>query len=149
MTRRRKRNPWLAALLALPCAGLGDIYATRTRRGFATLAVYLGCIAATAVVLAVPPSHAFMLIAWLALIAMSLVVWIAGVVLGFLAARRAGIAPLTGYNRWYVYAGCIAAAVAVTNLGVSERAPFSRWQSFRVPSASMAPTILPGDAFVG
>ena len=134
-----RRKPWLAALLSLPLAGLGHLYAGRWRRA----GVFFGGeLVATFTCL-------LLLSYWTVApwnIAVGLAVFHGWRVLAAVDAYR-GTAQATAcvgrsaWIRWPVYA-------AVLLLGHFAPALTLRatvFEAFRVPAASMADTIIPGD----
>jgi signal peptidase I len=132
----RGARPWLASVLSLVAPGAGHVYAGRPRLGIAlALCVTLAYAGTFGVVLWEPlfgivaPSVAMLL-------------WLAGVVHAWMQARgserRGGIRGITGA----VLAFWIAFLGATTVMRGSIAEPFN------VPSAAMAPTLLPGDKIV-
>jgi signal peptidase I len=128
------RRPWLAAVLTLVQPGLGHLYAGRLQRGivvFAILAV-LGVVAIVLTLLrpgVVSPIAAVLL----------LLAFVIAVVDAWIVAKRARPFQLHAYNRWYVYLGVLACG------WVLGRFRADILQAFRIPSAAMAPTLMPHD----
>ena len=138
----KARNPYVSALLSLVAPGLGHVYAGRVVQGLSlaggTMAVgMLGTVA----VLATPFWARLALTgAGVGLIAL----WTAAAIGAIRCARDAG-SPRTAteWDRWYVYVVLIAvtlSSVSIWALAVREKVA----QVFRIPSASMDPTIPPG-----
>jgi signal peptidase I len=136
------RRPWLAALLSLVTPGLGHLYAGRART--AALA-FLCSVPAAMLVLGAPlflPVRPLNVL--VALIGFLLVV----VGIPWHAAKVAGAAPqeyeLRPYNRWYVYLGVYAVSALLQPVSYGY-VKTHLVEAFRVPSASMEPTIQVGD----
>lgn len=145
MARIKRRNPIAALVLSLLVPGLGQMYNGQLARGMSLLAaLVLAAIINRNSGLATT-FHGFCL----------------GILIGFalqlsvavdalLGARRLKEIPLKRYNRWYYYA-CVIVLVAV---GIY---PFFRLiyplytlqvKGFKMPSASMEPTLRLGDRFM-
>lgn len=139
------RRRWLAALMSLVLPGFGQLYdgdANRAIWWFAAFALLV--VPGPAVIALVLPAAAMMpmLVAGLAA---TLAVWIGSVVDAW---RRAS--PLHELRPWqrsgtYLLVFVATALVAVPALTRYVRANLV--ESFRVPSASMSPTLLAGDFF--
>ncbi|OLD47576.1 MAG: signal peptidase I [Gemmatimonadetes bacterium 13_1_40CM_2_60_3] len=138
----RPRSPIAAALLSLVLPGLGEVYAGQPRAALLTfLGYYL--LAALGVALIFAPLRG-------ATIALPFVVIVLGWVLVVLRAVRASSHAerpyaLRPYNRWYSYLLAIAFSGFVWQPVVFRALTSGVVQAFRVPSAAMSPTILPGD----
>jgi signal peptidase I len=137
--RGKRRRPWLAAVFSLLQPGLGHAYAGRLRRAIAMVAVLN--LAAFAMVFLLPtmrPSASVLALFLLVVAALYL-----GVAVDALFVARA--APeryfLERSNSWYVYAATLTLGIALRQLHERVR----RIEPFRMPSTSMAPTILLGD----
>lgn len=139
------RKPWVAALMSLALPGWGQLYNAQPDRaiwwflGFALLLLPGTALLA----LAVPPAG--MAPALLLGVLGSLACWLAGAADAWRSARRQ---PLHVPRPWQtgglytlVFVAC--ALVVLPSLTVWMRAQLA--QPFRIPSASMAPTLLPGD----
>jgi signal peptidase I len=134
--RIKPRRVWLAALLAVAATPLGHLYVGRPWRGlalFAALAV-LGVGSGFLTLATGPLGFAAMIV----LGAGSRVLF--AVDAAQLARREGRAYALRGCNRWWSY---VAATGLLLLSSVALRA--SLLQSFRIPMASMAPTLLPGD----
>ena len=137
------RRRWVAGLLSLLVAGLGQVYSGRWRRGLGLYALgwplmYLACASLVWPVGFWVPLTLFALLVLLR-------VFIVGDAVG-LAARAPAPYRLRPYNRWYVY-GAIYLLSALAGRGA---AALMRLQAatFSIPSASMEPTVLQGDRIV-
>ena len=140
MTSPRRRW-WVAGLLGLGMAGLGQIYNGEARKG---LLGFGGTLLLTLLAggLFITPVTPFLALALLGA-SFGLYGWL--VLDAVLTARR--LSPQyerRAYNRWYVYAGAFLLSLLIREASVGLLR--SRVvQSFAIPSGSMEPTILPGD----
>ncbi len=136
----KKRRLWVSVLLSILTPGLGQLYNGRPWRSaiFFCLLVFFTTI--------VSWTNALVSFEGLvALLGTSLLVWL---YMLFDTARLS----LTGseyelrwYNRWYYYLGAVLAALVVQQLQPQFG---SSYQTFRMRSSSMAPTIMVGDCVV-
>lgn len=138
-----RRKAWLAFLLSVPCPGLGHLYAGRPLGALKALGLAIAALLLLPVLalhVSVRPLNA--LLVWL--VPMLAVLGIP--INAALTARRAP-SPyvLQRYNRWFVYAGAVAAYVGLMGRGVQ---PWlrSHWiEAFRNPTGSMEPALQIGD----
>ena len=136
------RARWKAVLLSLGLPGLGELYAGEPKS--AVLTFLLWCfVAALSIALVFVPLPG-------ALADLPLLGGIVGLVIVALRAARAAARAqqpytLQLYNRWYWYGLAILFNLFLWQPAVV-RLIRSQWlEAFRIPSDSMAPTILPGD----
>ena len=136
------RRPWVAALFALLTPGLGQLYAGRGTRA---IVVWLLCGIAAIL------SIALMVMARsrTGLIAIILLLLVAPVLQIVDAARVARAAPVPfvrrWYNHWLVYASIALLAVFAWQPVFLSWAKTNLAHAYRLPSDSMAPTLLEGD----
>jgi signal peptidase I len=135
------RKPWLAAVLSIPLWGLGHVYLGLPRQAFlAFLSVLTASLLATGAILWAPRpvnALAYWILTFGAVIAVILHAW-------YQARRAPRPYTLRWYNRWYLYIVLfLLAAPVVVQLHQLMRPGFV--EGFRIPSASMEPTILTGD----
>lgn len=139
----RPRRPVVAALLSLVLPGLGQLYNGMARRAAVFYAVsivgYLVLIALTTSP-AIQSGTTFMLAAGLFILGLLFLLF--AVFDAYAGARRTGELALRRYNRWYVYA-----LLAAISVGLNLTVDFTPIQakSYRLPAASMAPTLMAGD----
>jgi signal peptidase I len=138
------RQPWVAVVLSLFCAGLGQIYCGHIVAG---LALFLGgLLFAPAVVLAAlcEPSTAVLIGLLLALLGV-LGIYLYAVVDAYRRARRSRdpYEP-RDYNRRLVYALFILVGVTYP-VGVVCFLRANVFEAFYIPTASEVPNFLPGD----
>ncbi|QGY40147.1 signal peptidase I [Pseudodesulfovibrio cashew] len=134
------RRPWLAALLSLVCTGLGQVYAGPWKRGVTFLAVE--AVIGTAVFACLGTMTG--LVAGMSVLVVFNIYVAAD---AFLVARRAGEYRLGPWNRWWVYGLVVAVGLGLgsaLDAVVSARS----YETYRVPSESMVPTLLVGDHFM-
>ena len=137
-----KRKPWLAGLLGLALPGLGHLYAGQAP--LAAAALLLNVVAAILVVgaplVSLRPAN-------VSLAFVALLVGLIGIPLH--AAKTAQAAPqdykLKPYNRWYLYLGLYCISAFLLRPWVYNYTKANLVEAFRVPAASMEPTIKVGD----
>lgn len=136
------RRPWLAALLSLLWPGVGHVYATDIRRGFKIYGVLIALITALMLLFCVmAPTSVTRLAFIVGYIPIALVFSLYCAIDAFRAARRAGVAVLSRYNRVWFYLSMVA---IVTVFGAFAR-PHLIWKSYSIGSESMLPTIHIGE----
>jgi len=139
---RSRRSPFAATLLSFGLPGLGEVYAGQPRAAALTFVVYY-CITALSVALLFVPLPG--LLADLPIAAGPLCL----VFLAVRATRAARRAPqpylLQPYNRWYWYVVALLLSVFVWQRAVLRTITTWWVEAYRIPSAAMIPTILPGD----
>jgi signal peptidase I len=135
-------SPLAAALLSTVCTGLGQIHCGRLRRGLLLLAASLVLPVGVAVVASQPVGpEPFTLL--LGCVGLWLVLVVLAVVDAALLARRSGARAAAGLT--------LPSVLLYGLLGVVFPAGAMSWvgdhvmKAYLVPTASMAPTILPGD----
>jgi signal peptidase I len=138
------RRPLVAVILSLAATGLGQIYCGRLVRG---LVLFLGSLLFAPVIVAaalLPPATVVLVGLILALLAV-LGVYIYAVVDAFRLARRGHdqFQPMD-YNHLLVYALFVLVGLTYAGGGLYFLRS-SVFAAFRVPTASQAPTLLPGD----
>jgi signal peptidase I len=140
--RVSRRVPWRAALLSVATTGLGQLYSGRPFRAVILylLSGAIGLVALRLVFVPLQPRNIVLPVA-------GALLW-AGFVLADAIQCAMSAAPdyrLKAYNRWYVY--LILTALAWTGQGAIKPLLRARFvQAFEIPSASMIPTLMPGDA---
>lgn len=137
----RTRQSWVAILLSLLLPGLGHLYAGRPDAAWKRFGLVLAVSVLSRIIAWFTLGPASLIVGALAML--SAYVWVA-----FDAFRIATRSPtdytLRGYNRWYVYVGCIIVAIGCnTLLTAAIHAGVGR--SFRVDSGAMEPTLHAAD----
>jgi signal peptidase I len=137
------RRPWVAFIFSLLLSGLGQLYSGRIRVALlfmgSELLLWLAIFMAVTTWLS--SAQALPILA-LILVA-SLSIKIIGLIDAVLGARRAGSFAPAWFNRWYVYVLLLAGFYVVG--GVVDSTIRHSLKSYRIPSASMTPTVQPGD----
>ena len=145
-TMQYRRSPWTAAILSLIMPGLGQVYVGALAQGLVWMVLCGIFFAMGLLLLSIPSAYSWTLgcVAGLSVV----VLWLAAAV----DSRRLALLckpdyELKDYNRWHVYVlllligtgGCLAYALDVREQLI---------QPFRIPSASMYPTIFPKDRLI-
>ena len=140
-----KRHAWFAALLALLMPGLGQLYCGAVVRCFWLLALTsaAGILGVLALVPGVHLSGGLVVSCY----ALSLAVYAIGIFDAFFLARRTrtDYEP-KDYNRWYAYV-LLAMAVSAGHVFAALYVRDNWLTPFKIPTASMYPTIWQGDQF--
>jgi signal peptidase I len=141
-----KRKPWIAAALSLVTPGLGHLYVGRVRRAVSFFVlIWLVGLLAIVLLLVLPPSA--ILLAAIALACVGVVVWITAD--AWQSAMAVGDHyTLRSYNRWYIYVIIVFAVGFLFQPIFQSIVEANLAKAYVVPSASMEPTILPGDFLV-
>ena len=136
------RKVWKAVVLAILTPGLGHLYDGRPRvAGLAFVACYAAWLG-----LAVARFGGPSMPGLVSALAASLAVPIGFVVHAGLTARRAPVPfPSKRYDRWWVYLAAILVVLFVWQPAVTRLVRADLVQAYRIPSASMEPTLLTGD----
>src|SRR5262245_12940521 len=140
------RRPWTAAILSFMMPGLGQVYGGMLPRGL--IWMLLGGIPTVAglLILSRPTAHSWTLgfAAGLAQVAIG----IAGVIDSYRCALRCKADyELKDYNRWYVYVLLLLMGTG-SLLSYALNVRNQLIQPFRIPTASMYPTISPRDRVI-
>lgn len=140
----KPRRWYWALLLALLCPGLGHVYATKPRRGIAFLAI--NAVVQVAVIL-VPQSLPLQpgFLTALAIGSIGVLVYLVSVIDAVRTARRANGHRLGRWNKTWVYTAAAIAWLALGFAGDAVRDLTRPHASYSLPSASMLPTLRPGD----
>ena len=138
------KKPWVAAVLSLFCSGLGHLYVGRPVRALVFLLVPLAITAAMVAAVVLPPSG--LALALFLLLALGTPIFWLYVVID--AYRLARLAPVDAAPHWWQHP-LVYACVIVIGLGYPFlSAGFLRaevLEAFKIPTMSMAPTIVRGD----
>jgi len=139
------RRPWLAAAASLVLPGFGQLYNGEPNRAIWIFLVFaLLCVPGVALVALYLPSG-LMLPTLLLGLGATLGVWAYAIGQAWQAARRHGGGPARAWQTSGVYAlvFVVCDLLALPLLSLYVRA--HQVEPFRIPSSSMAPSVLPGD----
>ncbi len=145
---KRKRYAWVAVLLSLLSAGLGQIYCGKLTRGLLFMCLSALAIPVTAAMLANDvPAHSFTL-AFGGLAGLLGIVVISAIDAYRLTRRTASDYERKEYNRLIVYVLLYAMGTG-GSLGALLYTRDNLMEAFVVPAATMCPTIRVGDRVLG
>ena len=140
------RRPWIAAILSFIMPGLGQVYSGMLPRGLIWMLLCGISSVAGLLILSHPAAWSWTLgcAAGLAQVA----IWIAGAIDSYRCALRCKPDyELKDYNRWYVYMLLLLIGTgSLLSYALNVRAQLI--QPFRIPGASMYPTISPRDRLI-
>jgi signal peptidase I len=136
----RPPRPWIAALLALLCNGLGHAYAGAVGAGAAIALLWLAVDAALLASLGAGLRATAAAVGALAL-------WVGQAVLAARAARKFGASPRRRLSRLPGLVAFYAATVLLWH-GVNRALRPYTARAYAMPSGSMVPTLRPGDWFI-
>ena len=143
-TESHDRKLWVAAVLSLCCTGLGHMYCGRFARGMVFFTISMLLAPAVAVLVYLPPSGVSFLLL-MAMVLLAPVVFLVAIIDAVLIANRDGAGfVLRDYNRPLVYVlfllvGLFPPAGSVVSLRKNII------EAFKLPTESMAPTVIAGD----
>ena len=136
------RKPWLAALLSLPLAGLGHLYAGAPRKAVAFFAGELGARLVFVLLLIYWASAPWNLLLGSA-VSLGWLFWAAANAYRY-AARATACVGRSAWMRWPAYVVIYLAA----SYGPALALRATVFEKFRVAGGSMSETLLPGDRFL-
>lgn len=138
----KRRRPIGAFLLSIIAVGLGQLYNGKVKKAFVFLIAFYVGGAALSVFLLDSFGGA------VALLCLVLAAFVYVAVDAFRDARSQEMYELKPYNRWYVYVVyCILLAGGLQD-GISRTIKKYCFEAFKFPSASMEPTLRPGDHLI-
>jgi len=142
------RRPLVALLAALLLPGLGQVYCGELARGALVLLTF-ALLLPSAAWLAVHAPRVLLSPIVVAAVVASLLVYLSAAVAAFRSARRTRQDFVPGpWNRGIVYFALFMLGHVFLLAPLARHARGELVESFKVPSASMLPTILPGDRFL-
>jgi signal peptidase I len=142
---RRMRTRIWATLISFSVPGIGQAFLGHYRRGaIFTLAIVMAVLMVKTSIFLWPawPQAVLPIILLAAAAVLVIIIWAA--IDSWQLARRAAVPRLTWPKRYLVYLILFLALFTPNSLGVI--AP--NWRGFRAPSASMVPSLQPGDYFL-
>ena len=138
-----RRHPWLAVLLSIAATGLGHIYSGHLTKGLVLFFVSFA-FAPLIVMTANHTTSTAVFVMILFSVLLIALIYIYAVVDSYRSAERVSDFQPRSYNQWPVYLLFILVSLTYpTSLSATIRDHV--WQAFKIPSASMAPSVLPGD----
>jgi signal peptidase I len=140
----KPRRPWIAALLTLLALGLGHLYAGNPKRGLILFCIgeILLTVLLVLLIFIFPDFIIFFCIASIISSFAFLVFCIVDAV--SIAKRKKENYELVKYNRWFVYVGYFIILSLISSI-VSAGVKDSVIKAYKIPAASMMPTLLVGD----
>ena len=139
-----KRNPFAALILSMAATGLGHVYCGRLTKG---LVLFFISFAFSPIIITgiQSISSTFSLITVILSVLILIGVFVYAAIDAFITARKTPSPyQLREFNRWYIYLLFIVVSLTYpTNVSSNIRSDLV--QAFKIPSASMVPTILKGD----
>lgn len=141
--KQKTRYSLLAAALSFSAPGLGHLYVGRAKRflvpagGLLVVVLFLGSSGAL--------SSFYGMVAYLGLF---LALFVHGIVDSSIVAHRIGVFELRWYCRWYIYLAWFLLLIAFSIALPLVRESLLGFSTFRVPTASMVPTIEPQDVIL-
>jgi signal peptidase I len=142
--RPQSPKPWIAISLSCLCTGLGQMYCGRMRRGLAFFLLSLLVSPVAALAAAAPPSREALATLTAALVAAALL-YLAAVVDAGRLARRLQAAPSAEHGLGLPLYVLFVAVGLFLPLGSALYIRAHSLEAFFIPTASMSPTLLPGD----
>jgi signal peptidase I len=140
------RRPWIAAILSFLMPGLGQVYSGMLPRGLIWMLLCGIFSVAALLILSHPTAYSWTLGCAAALAHVA--IWIAGAIDSYRCALRCKADyELKDYNRWYVYVLLLLMGTG-SLLSYALNVRNQLIQPFRIPNASMYPTISPGDRLI-
>jgi signal peptidase I len=140
------RRPWIAAILSLIMPGLGQVYSGLLPRGLIWMLLCGISSVAGLLILSHPTAYSWTLGCAVGLAQVA--IWIAGAIDSYRCALRCRADyELKDYNRWYVYVLLLLMGTG-SLLSYALNVRDQLIQPFRIPGASMYPTISPRDHLI-
>lgn len=136
----KPRKAWIALIDSLLMPGLGQIYNGQFRKG---LSFYLAIAISTLLLALLTFTLPLYLLAVLYLFPLVMQVW--STVDAFRTARRLNNFQPKRYNRWFFYIGIYLLVAVIVELVVTGYIKEEIVQAYKIPAASMIPTLLVGD----
>jgi signal peptidase I len=143
MMEKIKRKPIVAAILSSLAPGLGQLYNGQIIKGIIFL---LSLILLPIIMFRLGLHHSFYGLAIILLIFMFLLLFIIGE--AFYAATKKKEFILKGYNKWYIYLLIIFLINSTVLIPTNYLSKVLRFSAFKMPTASMVPTLHVGDHLI-
>jgi signal peptidase I len=143
MMEKKRRKPIVAAILSSLAPGLGQLYNGQIIKGIIFL---LSLILLPIIMFRLGLHHSFYGLAIILLIFMFLLLFIIGE--AFYAATKKKEFILKGYNKWYIYLLIILLINSTVLIPTNYLSKVLRFSAFKMPTASMVPTLHVGDHLI-
>lgn len=140
---KKRRNPIVAAILSSMAPGLGQLYNGQIIKGVIFL---LSLILLPIIMFQLGLHHSFYGLAIILLIFMFFLLFIIGE--AFYAATKKKEFILKRYNKWYIYLFIILLINSTVLIPTNFLSKVLRFNAFRMPTASMVPTLHVGDHLI-
>ena len=145
MIAEQCRSPWTALTLSLLCAGVGHVYCGKAARGLVIYCAWFLLPVAVVLAATLPASRTVLFgLVLLPVIALFVLYWYAAASAWRAARQSREVFRLQDYNRPALYALLIVVGL-IYPVGIISGLRQFVFEAFVVPTASMCPTILPGD----
>lgn len=140
---KKRRSGFSAFLLAVMSLGLGHLYLTEARKSLAfVLSPYI-------IITLVGATGSLSTFYGLVSVAVAVVsIYVFSMIHAVVQAIRVKEISPKWYNRWYFYVLYIVANGFLVNVLIAARADYLGYETFRIPAASMVPTLKIGDMIV-
>lgn len=139
----RSLNPLVAILLSIFGPGLGYAYVGRIRSGIAVVVAVLVLLFGAGWSRAILQPFGLYLAA-----AIGVLITLFPLIHSAVIAAQSSEVKTHAYNRWWVYAIWIITSSVFSEVYAASRSTLIGYTTYRVPSASMAPTLIRGDYVV-
>lgn len=148
LNKTARRKPWDALSLSAALPGLGQIYCGEFVTGMLWMGASIFLLIAAIIALMVDSGRGGLMLG-AGLIGVEIILWVVNMIATW---RRAKNSPpdyqLREFNHWYIYAIFFLIAGVGTAAGAAFVLRERVVQAFVIPTASMSPTINPGDRLV-
>lgn len=137
------RSPWFAGILTFFVIGLGHLYSGQAKKGIILYFVGQGIILA----ISLPLLYFYTTGPVIFAVVLGGIVFLLYCIFDAVKLSKQKIYgyALKGYNRWYVYLGCLVLATFVIQPVVGSSIKVLLFQAYKIPAGSLKPTLLIGD----
>ncbi len=143
MNKIKKRNPYVAGLFAFLAFPLGYLYVGHIKRGSVMLTVFIFTVAIISLTRVIQYNYGI----WIA-VAIVLTFLIYTIVDSVLLSKNNHTYALKPYNRWYYYVLIYVCFGITQSYTIENRGKYLGYETYRIPSTSMEPTIQVGDFII-
>lgn len=139
-TNTKRRNPLVAAILSLIVPGLGHVYAGRPGKGLLIICSVAGLFLVAGLFGILSAFYGIV-----CFYSTLILIYIFALVSAIRLARKNQDYTLKSYNRWYCYLAIVVAVTVILQIVGSARGKLLGYETFRIVSKSMDPTLQIGD----